>query len=107
VGVRSAELPRLAPVASATTVRTLLNQTVEPVLSGLYDIKQVSGTQGAFIYIYVIHEVIQSGTSPIENFNNILGGFRNRSQGFVSMETLDIIIGLCVLQFNLMCVVQH
>ena len=46
--MRSAELPRLAPVASATTVRTLLNQTVEPVLSGLYDIKQVSGTQGTY-----------------------------------------------------------
>lgn len=37
---------KINPIATEATIKTVQNQIVDPVLSGLYNIKKVNGTQG-------------------------------------------------------------
>ncbi|PRP76182.1 hypothetical protein PROFUN_13728 [Planoprotostelium fungivorum] len=85
-GRRTRQFQKMDPVATPSAVHCIRNQIKEPVLSGLMNLGGCKFTQG---------------TSPIENFNNILASFRPRSQGFIGMESLDMSLQMAVIQFNL------
>lgn len=40
------------------------------------------------------------GTSPIENLHNYLASSRPRSQGYLSLDTMQMSLGIAILVYN-------
>ncbi|PRP74590.1 hypothetical protein PROFUN_14879 [Planoprotostelium fungivorum] len=85
-GVEPRSVKRLSAVATPSAVHCVNIQMEDPVLTGLMNLIDCEYTQG---------------TSPIENFNNVLASFQPRSQGYISLPSLKMLLQMAVFQFNL------
>ncbi|PRP73615.1 hypothetical protein PROFUN_16535 [Planoprotostelium fungivorum] len=85
-GVEPCSVKQLCAVATPSAVHCVNIQMEDPVLTGLMNLIDCEYTQG---------------TSPIENFNNVLASFQPRSQGYISLPSLKMLLQMAVFQFNL------